>query len=671
MHGDVQLIIAGLGSGAAYALLAVGLVVIFRGSGVLNFGQGAVASLSAYLFLYLSIDKHVFKVGAALIAIAVAAGLGMIFQALVMKRLSRAPALAKVVATLGLLVALTAAIPLLFSDKTRPPVPMFSSGILTIPIGHPRFFIPYDRLWLVVIACGLTLILWLVYRYTIFGKATRAVSENERAVASLGYSPNTIALVNWALGSMLAGVAGVLLAGLINLDQTTLTLVMIAAIASSLLGGFRSFGITLAAAFGLSALQSELIKYSPQLTRTTTIVGWGDIAPFFVILVFMIVRGAPIPLRGSLTELRLPTVPVVRRPLRAAAITFGVGVALYATVSGTWADALSVTMIGGLACLSLVVLVGFLGQVSVVQMALAGLGAFWASIAAQSWGLPFPLPVLIGSLLAVPFGLVAAVPALRVRGINLAVLTISAALALDASFFTDVRLSAGARFPRAALGSFNLSGVQHPKVYGIFVLACSVLLGLGVVYLRKSPLGVRFLALRANERGASSLGVSLVRTKLMGFALAAFIAGVAGGLAGYRSQTLSYDTFGAFQSLLVVAFAYLGGIGTAIGAFIAGSLLPGGLFAHIFNVQGNAARALEALGGVGVMVTTVLHPDGLALLPRDVAERIRGRRHGRGAALESKESKESKESNGPEPAASSNGAGGAEHPVPAIEEVAT
>jgi branched-chain amino acid transport system permease protein len=115
--------------------------------------------------------------------------------------------------------------------------------------------------------------------------------------------------------------------------------------------------------------------------------------------------------------------------------------------------------------------------------------------------------------------------------------------------------------------------------------------------------------------------------------------------------------------LLVVAFAYLGGIGTAIGAFIAGSLLPGGLFAHIFKVQGNAARVLEAIGGVGVMLTTVLHPDGLALLPRDFAERIREHRRGRKTAATTKV----KAAAGPETAVPAT----AEEPLPAIEEVAT
>lgn len=618
MHDNIQLIIIGLGSGAAYAVLAIGLVVVFRGSGVLNFAHGAIASVGAYVFLDLAGDHGWSTPLAAATGVAASTLVGVLFQFLVMRRLKNAPALAKVVATLGLLVGLIAFIPLTFSDRTRAPISLFSGEIRKLPVGQPKLIIPNDRMWLVIIACVLTAVVWAVFRYTNFGKVTRAVSENERAVSTLGYSPQAIALANWAIGSALAGVAGVLLAGLVVQSETMLTEILMAGLAAALIGGFKSFAITLPAAFGLSALQSLLIRYSSDLTNATTIVGWGDIAPFLVILVYMTVRGAPIPLRGALIESRLPTVPVVRRPIRAAAIVLVVGVVLYVIVGARSADALTVTLIGGMVCLSLVVVVGFLGQVSVIQMALAGLGAFWASKAATSWGLPFPLPVLIGGLLVVPFGVAAAIPALRVRGINLAVITISAAFALDASFFSDVRLNLGAKFPAASIFGIDMSGVRSPQAFGIAVLVIALLLALGVAYLRRSALGITFLALRANERGASALGVSLVRTKLFGFAIAAFIAGVAGSLYGYRAETLSFGTFAAFQSLLVIAFVYLGGVGAIIGAFIGAANLSGAIFPHVLHFEGTGARVMQIIGGVGVMLTVVAHPDGVALLPRDL-----------------------------------------------------
>jgi ABC-type branched-subunit amino acid transport system permease subunit len=625
VHQNLQLIIVGLGSGATYALLAVGLVAIFRGSGVLNFAQGAIATTSAYTFLLLAGEHGVNKVLAAVAAIAVAGAIGAIFHTLVMRHLSNAPALARVVATLGLLVLLVAAVPLVFSDDVRPTVPIFSSKIVRLPVGSPRYFIPQDRLWLVLISVGLTAVVWAVYRFTNFGRTTRAVSENERAVATLGYSPQRIALLNWTIGCLLAGVAGVLLAGLVVQSETMLTEIMMAALAAALIGGFRSFGITLAAAYGLSGLQTLLIRYSPNLTKSTTIVGWGDLAPFLVILVFMIVRGAAIPLRGALVETRLPAVPVIRRPLRSALAVLVVGVVIIALVGNGAADALTTTLIGALVCMSLVVLVGFLGQVSVIQMALAGLGAFLGAKAATDWGLPFPLPILVGGLLAVPFGVAAALPALRVRGINLAVLTISAAFALDAAFFTDVRLSEGAKYPPAKLFGIHLSGIRDPKAYAVVVLVIVLAVGVGLAYLRRSALGKTFLAVRANERGAAALGVSLFGVKVAGFAIAAFIAGLAGTLYGYRSETLSYGTFAAFSSLLIIAFAYLGGIGSLGGAFIAAAGLSGAIIAYLLNFQGNAARVMQIIGGLGVMITVVMHPDGVAMLPRDFRARLRRR----------------------------------------------
>jgi ABC-type branched-subunit amino acid transport system permease subunit len=626
LHANLQLILVGLGSGAAYAVLAVGLVLIYRGSGVLNFAHGAIASFGAYSFLWLAGDHGVPKLAAAVIAVVVAVVVGSLFEFVVMRRLSNAPALARVVATLGLLVGLIAAIPLLFSDKTRRPIGLFPTGKFTLPIGSPKFFIPADRFWLGATACALTLIVWAALRYTVFGKATRAVAENQRAVSSLGHSAQNLALANWAIGSLLAGVAGVLLAGLVVQSETMLTEIMIAGLAAALVAGFRSFGVTLAAAFGLSALQTLLIRYSSNLTNTTTIVGWGDLAPFLVIVVYMTARGAAIPLRGALLETRLPAVPAIRRPLVKVSVAFVIVTGLYLVASNTMADAMTVTLIGGLVCLSLVVLVGFVGQVSLIQMALAGVGAFAASKAAISWGLPFPLPIVVGGLFAILVGMIAAVPALRVRGINLAVITISAAFAFDAAFFTDVRLARGGRFHPASLFGWHISGVRQPKGFGIVVLVIVLLVVLGIAYLRQSPVGVRFLAVRANERGAAALGVSLARTKLLGFAIAAFIAGAAGGLYGYRAETLSFGTFGAFQSLIIVTFTYLGGIGAILGAFIGAANLSGAVIPHILHFQGTASRVLQVVGGAGVMFTVVRHPDGVVYLIRD----LRGDRRRRG-----------------------------------------
>jgi branched-chain amino acid transport system permease protein len=626
LHNDIQLLMSGLGSGAAYALLALGLVLIFRGSGVLNLAHGAIASVAAYVFLFLAGERHWASTPAVLVAVLVATMLGIAFQATIMRRLTAAPILAKVVATLGFEVALVATIPLLFTDKSRKPISLFPRRVYTLPFGRPRYIIPADRFWLAVIASVVTLLLWCLYRFTNFGRATRATATNERAVSTLGYSPQLLAAINWGLGSALAGLAGVLLAGLVQQSETSLTLILMAAIAASLLAGFKSFGITLAAAMGLSGVQSLLIRYSGNLTSATTIVGWGDLVPFAVILGFMVIRGAPIPLRGALIETRLPVVPVISRPLRSAAVMLVVGVVAYRLLDVGWANSLTVTLTWAMICLSLVVLVGFVGQISLAQVAIAGIGAFFASKAATDWGLPYPIPIVVGGLLAVPGGLLTALPALRVRGINLAVVTMSAAFALDASFFTDTRLTAGAKFPRASLFGIHLSGIRDPKSYGIATLFIFVLMCLGVVFLRQSRIGVRFLGVRANERGAAAVGVSLTQTKLIGFGVAAFIAGTAGGVMGYQAETLSYESFAAFQSLVVVAFAYLGGIGAVVGAFIAGSNFSGGLWAHLFHAQGTAARVLQLVGGVGVMLTIVIHPDGVALLPHDFRRQLAKRR---------------------------------------------
>lgn len=625
MHTNVQLIISGLGAGAAFALLALGLVVVFRGSGILNFAQGAVATASAYTFIWLR-SQGWSLIPAIVAAILLASAIGLAFDALVLRRLRKAPVLAKVVATLGLQVALIAVIPMVYGHEYRAPAELVDRRAYALPFGSPRFIVPGDRLMFLIISAAVTLGLWALFRFTRFGRATRGLADNETAIALLGYSPQMLSMVNWALGTALAGAAGVLLSSLVQQTPTSYTLILIGAIAASLIGGLRSFGITFAACLALGAAQSVIARYGPDLTDLTTIVGWGDTLPFVVIGLVMILRGQTIPSREARLESWLPAAPRMHSPLRFFVVMLVVGIVWYSVTSQGLAVATTVSLMTGVVCLSLVVVTGYLGQISLAQMMLAGVGAFFASAAASDWGLPFPFPILVGGLLAVPVGALLALPALRVRGINLAVVTMAAAFVADASFFSDYRLSNGGRFPSAKFGPIDFGTFSQPRRYGVFVLVTLLILCVGVGMLRRSHVGVRFLAVRANERGAAALGVSNAAQKLMAFGIASFIAGIGGGLMGYQAERLTYGNFTALQSLFLVSTTYMAGIGAVGSSLIAGLLVSGGVLSHILHFEGSAGEIVQILGGIGVMLTVVLHPDGLALLPRDLREGLAARR---------------------------------------------
>ena len=215
-------------------------------------------------------------------------------------------------------------------------------------------------------------------------------------------------------------------------------------------------------------------------------------------------------------------------------------------------------------CLSLVVVTGFVGQLSLAQMALAGFGAWAAGRLATSYGWPFLPAVLAGAAAAVPLGALVALPALRTRGINLAVLTFGLSVLVSEMVLGNAALTGGfdgTRPDPPTLFGLEIDALRHPGRYGLVVLAALTLSGLAVANLRRGRAGLRLLAVRGNERAAAALGVSVHGAKLYGFSLAAGIAGLGGTLLAFRSVTVNYLPFTGFASIQVVVIAVIGGIG--------------------------------------------------------------------------------------------------------------
>jgi branched-chain amino acid transport system permease protein len=222
-------------------------------------------------------------------------------------------------------------------------------------------------------------------------------------------------------------------------------------------------------------------------------------------------------------------------------------------------------------------------------------------------------------------GLIAAVPALRVRGVSLAVVTLAGAVALEQFGFMNARWGGGDRgspVEQAHVGSLDLSpsasfrgvdGNLPSPIFGFLVLATVVLLALLVANLRRSSLGQRMLAVRSNERAAAAAGIDVRSTKLAGFGIAAFIAGMAGALYAYNFGSVSSSRFGAVSALGLIAFAYFGGITMVSGAVIAGIGATEGLLPHAFDkwfgLSGNWALLI---GGFALVITLLLNPQGIA-----------------------------------------------------------
>ena len=212
MHDVFLFGVLGLGGGAVYAILGLGLVLEYRGSGVVNFGHGAIALFATYEFVDLT-DGGMDKGLAFAVTLALSAIGGVLIYTLVIRPLRQAPQLAKLVVTLGLLLALQSAATLVYGSETRavPAIlPTDSVTILDVSFGR-------DRLWLLGIMVGLAIVLWAIYRFSRFGLATQASAESEKGAVLLGYSPDAIGAANWAIACALAATAGILIAPITSL----------------------------------------------------------------------------------------------------------------------------------------------------------------------------------------------------------------------------------------------------------------------------------------------------------------------------------------------------------------------------------------------------------------------------------------------------------------------
>lgn len=637
MSSYLLFLIIGLGSGSVYALLGLGLVLEQRSSGVINFAHGAIAMFIAYVYVELRASgRLVFpwlgvphSVGiasgglgtAAALAIALvyAALFGLVLYLLVFRPLRTAPALGKVGASVGVMLALQAIAVLNFGTDSRSTPAIFPSGSFAIA----GLRAPVDRLYLAGVAVALAVALALLYRYTHFGLATRASAENEKGAVLRGLSPSRIAAQNWMLATVLAGLAGILIVPLTTLDPSSYTLFVVPALGVALLGGFRSFALTAAGGLLLGMGQSELAKlqivwsWLPQQ-------GLPSGLPFVLIVVAMSVFYRGPGGRGVLQRGRIPSVGFPSRPLRTAIVAVVAGVVALELLHGSARTGAISSIVAIPICLSLVVLTGYVGQISLAQMAFAGVGGFGLTHMTQELGVPFPFSLLLAALVAVPVGLVIGLPALRLRGVNLAVITLAAAVAADALLFNSNKWFSGGYAGRTAgtphlfgfdIGVFGSSPRDYPRaIFGIAALVIVALLALFVARLRSSPLGRMLLAVRGNERAATAVGIDVAHAKLFAFAVSAFLAAAGGGLLAYQQGLVGPNSFGVFASLNFLAIVYVGGIGRISGAIVAAVVLaPTGLLVTIVGkLLPNLDTYQLLFAGLALIGMTIGHPDGLA-----------------------------------------------------------
>jgi branched-chain amino acid transport system permease protein len=637
-------LLLGFGPGALIAGIALAIVLNHRGSGVINIGAGALALIGAYVFYGLRTGGYVFlsqldlgapmsTVPAFALTLVVSALVGTVFDLLVLRKLQNAPPLAKLVASLGLFLIVQAVVVLRFGGNGRgaPPVLPNRDSVHLFGID-----VPSDRFMLTGIVLFAALVLSVAYKWTRFGLATRAAAENETAAVYSGLSPSRLSLVNTVLASVLAGALGVVVAPLTQLDPVTIPTAVVPALAAALLARFTSFGVAAVAGILMGSIQSLVLYLQTQSwfprSGGVALPGVTELVYFAIVVIVMFWRGASLPERGTITERRLPAAPVARRrALPAAALAAG-GVVAFMTFPFDFRQALIISLIGSLVCLSLVVTTGFVGQISLVQLALAGVGGYSVSKLAAHAGIGFPWGPILGALIATLFGLVAGISALRVRGVNLAIVTIAAAVALEHFAFDNSSWGGGVNgspTPSPHLFGFDLGpgatyswsdGKIPSPLFGFVCLAVVVACGVFVASLRRSGLGRQMLAVRSNERAAAAAGISVRDVKTAAFGISSFIAGLAGALYAYAYGSVTASQYGIIAALAFIAFAYLGGITTVTGALLGGLIVTDGLAIHAIKTWTGLPSNWELVfGGVALILTLVTSPEGIAgAIARDV-----------------------------------------------------
>lgn len=631
-------LLLGLGVGGVIAALAVGVVVTHRASNVINFAHAAIGTYLAlvyyefrrtgdivqpFLLPFVPDRFHLLDrptvVSALIFTLIISALVGLVTYWLVFRPLRISPPLARIVASLGLMTYLIGVM-----DVRFPPSGAVGNALDgPLPSGLVEFggtFIPADRYLLAAGVVGAALLISALSKFTNFGLATRANAENENGATLVGISANRISALNWMLATVLAGAAMILAAPVLNsLDPPTSSLLVVPALGAALLARFSSIGIAAAAGLGIGMLQSE-IQAAQSEWDSLKGLGLAEGVPFLLVLLALTLRSDRVMGRGELQMARLPGAPDPTRTLWVTFAIFWLGVLGLFTLESDWRNAIIFSAISGIMALSVIVLTGFVGQISLATFALAGTAGFSMVKVGEELGFGFPLAPLLATIVAVIIGTLAGLPAIRVRGLTLAIASLAAAVAVEQLLFRWDWFTGGIEGSQAEAPSlFGVdlqirgAGAVFPrKEFGILTLVALLLVMYIVVNLRRSHTGRQWLAVRANERAAEALGISAAREKLSANAVAALLAGIGGTLTAYQNGFVSADSFGSLKSLVLVAMTYLSGIAAPIAALVAGALTEKGLLTvGMDRLNDDASQYQFAVSGLFLMIAAIKFPSGI------------------------------------------------------------
>ncbi|MHB1517155.1 MAG: ABC transporter permease subunit [Acidimicrobiales bacterium] len=573
---------AGIPYGCIFALMAAGLVIAFRTSGVFNLAFGAQAYVAALVFYVVTAHGWPVWVGFVVAVVLVSPALGVLFERLIFRHVRTQPMLVKLVPVLGIMIGLPELAHLVFGDQTRLAPPSLFLGPNTVYLHVAGVPLNGTELSTTLVTLGLFAALFVLLEATRTGLRLRAVVESPRMAQLTGVDAERAALGSWMLSSFVAGLAGVLLAPLyVELSSANFTGLLVAAIAAGALGGFTSLPLALAGGLCLGVMEEVLGGYLPSGSVLSS--GLQPSFPFLVLVVLLVTvprlrRQHEIDDPLAACDPPPPPPPVTALPAGlqgagrdAAALA---GVALLAVgmlvAPANWVFTLTLGLSVAIIFLSITVLTGLAGQVSLCQATFAGIGAFTAGQLVAHAGLPVLVGALVGAALAALLGALLALPTLRMGTLAFALATLAFALLADNIGFPPSWSGNGATgvvLPRPSIGALDLA---HGRAFFLFIAVLFVLVASIVHLVQRGFLGQRLRALSSSEVAAGALGIDVARTKVVAFALAAGIAGLGGALYGSVQGAVAPNDFIYELSLVFFVVVVTTGVRTIRGALYAG-----------------------------------------------------------------------------------------------------
>lgn len=635
-------IVVGLSLGGIYAISAGGLVVTYSTTGIFNFAHGAIGCFLAFVYWELRVNRHwPAPLALVLVIFVLAPAIGVLLDVGLMRRLRNASLVVQLMVTVGLMLTIMGLTLTIWQPNTGRSLPHFFEGTRGVHVGG--VVATWHRIITVALALAIALLLrFLLYR-TRLGIAMRAVVDNRPLAALTGARPGFVSSASWALGCMTAAIAGILIAPETGMVVENLTFVVITAFAAAAIAQMKSlpwaFAGGLVVGFA-SAFAGEFLSFGRDWQYAP------DAIPAVILLaaVLFLPQARLETGRLKLTQ-RTERLPKPWEAFLGALVMLGLVVAWangwIPWFSGThfgqrtpvWLGRGAGNLVLGIIMLSLVPLIGWAGQVSFANFAIAGFGAaMYAHVGGQNGN---PIGILWVVLMCAPLGVLVALPALRLKGLYLALATIAFAQLGDKLLFRHPSVVSQVKNgnlykPLNFLGFHISSNASDRKAFVIFLGIAFAVLFLALELLRRSRWARRWIAMSDSPAAAATVGINLTVSKIAVFALSGAIAGFAGTMLGLQYGALRVDSFPLLAGLPLVLLLAAQGVRYPVAAFL-GAL--GLLVLPAIQELSHNASWLTSVGLIGPGLAAIgmaYRPEGAVFYAgRDLAGLLPWRRDAR------------------------------------------